>query len=574
MPPAPLLTDHLDHWAAHRGTEWALAAVEFPVGDMTGSRRSLTWSRLRARALAVADRIARTARPGDRAALLLPQGLDYVAAFLGCLYAGVVAVPLFTPALFGHQGRLAAVLADAAPRCLLTDSGTMQSVQAFADRYCREAVVIAVDRRRDATGAAEREAPAGTPSTDPDSPAYLQYTSGSTRTPAGVVVSHRNIVANARQAVDAYVGRGRLTAVGWLPLFHDMGLVLSVAAPVTGGFPSVLMDPSAFLYRPARWLRLLAQYPGSVSAAPDFAYDYCARRVSAREAASLRLHRVTCLINGGEPVRWQTVQRFHEAFAPSGLRPETHCPSYGLAEATVFVSADRPDRVPTHVAVDRDALAGGKIVTVGSDTPQAAHFVTCGTPAGQRILIADPETGAPLPDGEVGEIRVQGPNVAAAYQNRPDTSEETFQARIPGEDGRWLRTGDLGAVHDGALLVTGRLKDLVIVDGRNHYPQDIEASIEAALPVGRHRTAAFTVPAEGGDGGERLVVVAERTGGTGTVCWDAVQITAAARAAVSAGHGLRLADLRLVPPGAVPRTSSGKISRTACRVRYLEGAWT
>jgi long chain fatty acid CoA FadD26 len=345
---------------------------------------------------------------------------------------------------------------------------------------------------------------------------------------------------------------------------------------VVRGLLSAMMDPAAFLHEPVRWLRLLAAHPRALSAAPNFAYDYCASAVTDGQKADLRLDGVTALINGSEPVRPGTADRFHAAFADQGLSATSHCPSYGLAEATVFVSAARPGEVLGRFALDRDALADGKALPARPDDPRAVLLAGCGTPAGQRIRIADPVGRAVLSEGEVGEIWVQGPNVGRGYWNRAEESGRVFGAEfadaVDAPGGGWLRTGDLGAVLDGQLIVTGRLKDLVIVDGRNHYPQDVEATAQDAHPVVRRdRLAVFAVP---GASGERVVVVAEHVR---TAALDELDVPAVARAvrgAVSARHGLRLADVLIVPPGTVARTSSGKVSRALTRKRYLEGAYT
>lgn len=565
-PPADApLTDHLRHWARHRPQQRAFSHVDFPDTASPGQHRTLGWRALDARARAVADRLVTLAAPGDRAALVMPQGLDYVAAFLGCLYARVIAVPLFSPRLPGHAGGLAAVLADCEPGCLLTDSATVTAVDAFVLDHALPAVpVVPVDRlplQRFAFDEVE-SAPV------PDDIAYLQYTSGSTRDPVGVMISHANVVANARQAIDAFAGDlddpGATTAVGWLPLFHDMGLVLSVAAPVLGGFPSVLMDPAAFLENPARWLRLLSAYDGTISAAPNFAYDYCVARTDPAVADELRLDRVRALINGSEPVRPGTIDRFRAAFAPAGLDPAAHCPAYGLAEATVFVTADAPTAEPTTVACDAGALAEGRIESAQDRAGAAAVLVSCGAPVGQEVRIVDAE-GAALPQGRVGEIELRGPNMGRGYWKRAD--------RTLLDPGGWLRTGDYGALLDGRLLVTGRLKDVIIVDGRNHYPQDIEETVQSAVDlVRRDRLAAFGVT-RADDTGEELVVVAEHRREIDPTEEETRARESDVRAAVSARHGLRLAALLLVPPGSVPRTSSGKVARAACRARFLDGGF-
>lgn len=546
------LPEYVRHWAETTPERRAFTFVDHPAPGSRGVHRTLTWRRLDTRVRAVAARLAREAEPGARVALLCPQGLEYVTGFLAALTAGLVAVPLFPPGLPGQDGRLTAVLADAGPAVVVTTSRHLDQVRELSDR------VVAVDQVPD-TAAGELRPVEG-------EIAYLQYTSGSTRTPAGVEIGHANVVANARQALTAYgADTHPVTCVGWLPLYHDMGLVLSVAAPVVRGLPSVLMDPVAFLHEPARWLRLLSTHPQALSAAPNFAYDFCASAVTDEQKAELRLDRVFALLNGSEPVRPTTADRFHAAFAGQGLVAETHCPSYGLAEATVFVSAARPGQPLRRFALDRDALAEGKALPARPDDPRAVLLAGCGTPAGQRVRIADPVTRAVLSEGEVGEIQVQGPNVGRGYWNHEEQTRRVF-----GTDG-WLRTGDLGTVLEGQLLVTGRLKDLIVVDGRNHYPQDLEATVQDAHPaLRRDRLAAFGVA---GGSGERVVVVAEHTRTTSLADIDAPALVRAVRAAVSGRHGLRLAELVLVPPGTVPRTSSGKVSRALTRQRYLAGSY-
>ncbi|MGP4045812.1 fatty acyl-AMP ligase [Streptomyces sp. 2A115] len=565
------LTDHLRHWARHRPQQRAFSHVDFPDGSSSGRHRTLGWSALDARARAVAARLGTVASPGERAALLLPQGLDYAAAFLGCLYAHVIAVPLFGPQLPGHEGRLAAVLADCEPACLLTDSTTTPAVRDFVrDRGLPDVPVVPVDQlpiQHTGFGFGDPDEP--DPAPEPDEIAYLQYTSGSTRSPAGVMISHANVVANARQAIDAFVADPEAaTTVGWLPLFHDMGLVLSIAAPVVGGFPSVLMDPVAFLQDPSRWLRLLGSYEGTISAAPNFAYDYCVARTDPALVDELRLDRVRVLINGSEPIRARTVHRFRTAFEPAGLDPAVPCPAYGLAEATVFVTAGSPDEPLSTVACDADALGKGRIEETSGEGA-AVVLVSCGAPVGQELRIVGAD-GAVLPDGRVGEIQLRGPNIGLGYWKRAGLSAETFGF---GATGDWLRTGDLGALHDGRLLVTGRLKDVIIVDGRNHYPQDIEETVQTAVSlIRRDRLAAFGVTRPVGVG-EELVVVAEHRRDTDPTAEEAGDAERTVRAEVSARHGLRLGSLLLVPPGAVPRTSSGKVSRAAARARFLDGGF-
>nr|WSY56789.1 fatty acyl-AMP ligase [Streptomyces sp. NBC_00886] len=560
------LPEYVRHWAETTPDRRAFTFVDHPAPNSRGVHRTLTWQRLDVRVRALATRLTEQAEPGARVALLCPQGTDYITGFLAALTAGMVAVPLYPPGLPGHVDRLVGVLADACPAVVVTTGRALAEVTDFCERA--HVPVLAVDRVPDAA-ALNWQAPAP----DPAATAYLQYTSGSTRAPAGVEITHANVVANARQALAAYgADTHQVTCVGWLPLYHDMGLVLSVAAPVVRGLLSVLMDPTAFLHEPARWLRLLAAHPRALSAAPNFAYDYCASAVTGAQKEGLRLDGIAALINGSEPVRPGTADRFHAAFAAQGLAAKVHCPSYGLAEATVFVCAARPGRPLGRFALDRDALAAGKALPARPEDPRAVLLAGCGTPVGQRVRIVDPVAHAVLAKGEVGEIWVQGPNVGRGYWNNSAQTRHVFGATLGGDaPGSWLRTGDLGTVLEGQLIVTGRLKDLIVVDGRNHYPQDVEATAQDAHhAVRRDRLAAFGVP---GGAGERVVVVAEHARTISLADIDVPALARAVRAAVSARHGLRLADVVLVSPGTVPRTSSGKVSRALTRARYLEGLY-
>jgi acyl-CoA synthetase (AMP-forming)/AMP-acid ligase II len=536
----------LGRWARRLGDEVAVTFLDYRAG-LDGRAVSLTWRELDDRVNAVAAHLRGLAVPGDRAAVLTAQSADYVVAFLGAIRAGLVAVPLFAPNLPGHSGRLAATLTDCAPRVVLTTADLTGEVTGFLGKLDVEAAVVAVDTVAPvAAGEYDWHRPA------PGELAYLQYTSGSTRSPAGVMLTHRNVLSNARQCCTAYGAEsGTTSTISWLPLFHDMGLILGIGAPMFGGMATVLMDPLAFLERPGRWLRALSASPGAISAAPNFAYAYSASRVTEDEKSYLELSRVVSLINGSEPVLPATIAKFQDAFGGCGLRPEVHRASYGLAEATVLVSVTDAGTPPRQVTFDRDRLGEGHAVPA----PAGTTLVSCGRPVDQRIRIVDP-SGEPVADGEVGEIRVSGQNVGQGYWGRPEAS--AF-------GNGWLATGDLGVRFEGELYMTGRLKDLVIVDGRNHYPQDIEQTVEACPAVRPHSAAAFAIPREEG---EVAVVVLEQAKNTGDEVAAGV-----VRASVSAEHGLRLHDVVVLSPGEVPRTSSGKISRALCREYYLDGRW-
>ncbi|MBE1494534.1 long chain fatty acid CoA FadD26 [Amycolatopsis lexingtonensis] len=550
------LTACLHHWAATTPDAPALTFADFAT-DRDGRRRTLTWRQLRERVDAVAG--ALPVRPGDRVAVLCPQGTDYVVGFLAAITAGAIAVPLFDPGLPGHAGRLAAVLADCAPSAVVTTT----SVQLAVEDFVGGVPVVAADRPGPV-----RSWPA--PAAVPDEIAYLQYTSGSTRTPAGVVLTHANVLANVTQAVRGLgLDPAASTTVSWLPLFHDMGLVLGLITPLALGLRSVLMDPLAFIERPVRWLELLGDHDGAWSAAPNFAFHYCASRIREADRARLRLGRVTAIVNGAEPITPDVLDRFHTTFAAAGYTPDKTRPAYGLAEATVFVTTG-PAAAPRVTTFDRDALATG----TSRPADAGVRLVACGVPAGQLVALVDPETAVALPDGSVGEIWVHGPNVGEGYWQKPLDSTETFGARLAGDrgelpEGPWLRTGDLGLRHDGELYIAGRIKDLIIVDGRNHYPQDVEAtaaSADAAIRPGS--VAAFAI--EGADT-EAVVVVAEHRAHADLAEAAERALATSVRRLVADAHGLALRDVLLVPAGRVPRTSSGKIARAACRERYLAG---
>ncbi|HKS47386.1 MAG TPA: fatty acyl-AMP ligase [Amycolatopsis sp.] len=548
------LTSYL--FARAESSEPAFTFLDYSA-DRDGVERTITWAELAERVRSVAAGLTRVTDRGERVAIMAPQDLTYVIGFLGALHAGTVAVPLFAPQVGQHGERLVNVLADCAPQVWLTSSGALGEVRALTEGHPvpMPKQIFAVD---------ELTAPAGeatAPELDLDETAYLQYTSGSTGDPSGAMITHRAIAANAWQAASAFGTGPDWTCVGWIPFFHDMGLGHLIALPLMFGVRSVFMTPFDFIMRPARWLRQLANYPNTFSAAPNFAFEYAVRKT--KDRSGLDLSGVRALLNGSEPVHPATISRFDEELGPYGLRPQAHRPCYGLAEATVMVTATR-DEGPTVTSFDRAALAADRGVAT-EPGPDTVDLVAAGKPSAQQVRIVDPNTGVPRADDEVGEIWVRGPNVADGYWRRPERTEETFGGSIPGEPGRWLRTGDLGMFHDGLLYVTGRLKDLIIVDGRNHYPQDIEATVSGAHPaVRRHHVAAFSV--RDADGVEGAAVVAELI----QPDTDQTEVTRAIQRAVSAVHDVKLRGVKLVPSGSVLRTSSGKIARAATRSEHWD----
>lgn len=571
--PEALVGDYIEYWAALEPDRLAHTFLDY-LASREGVERKYTWIEMDRWSRAVATAIMRRAGHGDRVAILCAQGPEYITAFNATLRAGVIGVPLFAPDMPGHGDRLHAVLADCRPTCVLTTTDKLDLVRALVDGDDDRIIVVdAFDGDAGARDAAAYVRPDGITH---DDIAYLQYTSGSTRAPAGVVLTHGNLVANGRQIIDGYgMGYRTATAVSWLPLFHDMGLLIGAPGAMMGGAHSIILDPIAFLMKPQRWVAAMSGEPNVISAAPNFAYGYVAKRTKEAELAALDLSGVTALLNGAEPIIPATVDRFIEVFGPQGLRPEACYPSYGLAEATVFVTRSRPGTTPLTTVFDGAELQVGRAVA-GTASGRTARLVSCGTPGpGEHIAIVDPN-GHRVADGTIGEIWVWGPNVGREYWERPEETAATFGATLAGAGdlplAPWLRTADLGVVVDGDLYVTGRIKDLIIVDGRNVYPSDIEISVEHAHPaVAAHRVVAFSVPA---DTGETVVVVAERHRSIEDAASLLKEIESAARHAVSEEHAVALTDIVIVEPDTVPRTSSGKVARQEARSGYLNGTLT
>lgn len=534
--------------------------------DRSGIPHTLTWSECYRRVLAVAATIRQVAAPGDRVAVLCPQSLSYPVAFFGALAAGTIAVPLFAPEASSHADRLAGALTDCEATVWLTTESALQSLEKLRDdtRVTRPKAVIAVDGIGLQAGRGFEPA-----AIDPSATAYLQYTSGSTRDPAGAVITHEAVATNALQAAAGFAITEESTCVGWIPFFHDMGLVLLLCVPAAVGAQSVFSAPFDFVRRPQRWLEQIAGYPNVITAAPNFAFEYAIDRLSAGERAALDLSGVRVAINGSEPVRARTVERFQELFGPSGFADGAHRPSYGLAEATVFVSASKPTG-PTIATLVRSALSAGRAVAALDDA-DAIRIVSAGIAVDQLVCLVDPEARVLRADGDVGEVWVHGRNIAAGYWGKPERNAEVFDARLLGGGDAlpvkgWLRTGDLGVRYEGELYITGRLKDIIIIDGKNHYPQDIEETVqEAHSAVQPGRVAAFGVSEEKG---EAVVVVLERARGAAGAA-DAAEISRAVRRAVSAVHELKLRDVQVLEGRKVLRTSSGKIARAANRERYV-----
>ena len=587
LPPGATLISLIDRNIANVGDAIAYRYLDY-TRAVDGQADEVTWTQFGVRLQAIGARVQQAAGRGERAAVLAPQGIDYVAGFYAAVKAGTIAVPLFAPELPGHAERLETALRDAEPTVVLTTTAAKDAVENFLITlaHLRRPQIIVIDQIPDSAGELFVPTELGM-----DDISHLQYTSGSTRPPVGVEITHRAVGTNLVQMILSIDLLDRNThGVSWLPLYHDMGLSM-IGFPAVYGGHSTLMSPTAFIRRPQRWIHALAA--GSrqgrvVTAAPNFAYEWTAQRGLPAQGEDVDLSNVVMII-GSEPVSIDAVRTFNKAFAPYGLPRTAFKPSYGIAEATLFVSTIDPTAEATVVYLDREQLGAGHAVRVAADGPNAVAQVSCGRIArSQWAVIVNPDTRAEVPDGEVGEIWLQGNNIGRGYWRLPDETRLTFGARLQsrlGEGshadgsavgGNWLRTGDLGVYLEGELYVTGRIADLVTIDGRDHYPQDIEATAAEASPIVRRGyVTAFSVPANEppesatSDSSQRLVIIAERAAGTSRA--DPQPAIEAIRAAVSHRHGLPVSDMRFLPAGAIPRTTSGKLARRACRAQYLSG---
>ena len=530
--------------------------------------RTFTWQDVDVRARALAAWLGSLSGRGERMVLLFPTGLEFVTAFFGCLYAGAVAVPAYPLdplRLERTRARLRLMLDDCRPSRVLTTTAY------------REAVLSMLDDRRDfdrfewglVDTVPDNLAPAWRPpEIEGHTLAIVQYTSGSIANPKGVLVSHRNVLANEVMIAGAHGYDIETTFVSWVPLAHDWGLINSIIQPAYSGGRSVLMSTDAFLEKPVRWLRAVSDRRAVSSGGPNFAYDFCLRRIAPEECVGLDLGGWRWAGVSAGPVRSETLAAFSTAFRPFGFTASAFYSGYGLAEATLLVSDSERFQVPRVLTVDRVSLQNGRIVQrVAVDPSATQSFTTCGTPpAVERVRIVDPETRTVCPDDQVGEVWVAGDNVAEGYWNRPEESQRTFGGITADGEAPFLRTGDLGFFHHGELYICGRLKDLIIIRGRNIYPHDIELTAEHSHPSARPGgSVAFAMDAEAD---ERLVVVQERRpAAPGSPGHDA-EIADAIRTAIVRVHGL-VADVVLVEPGTIRKTSSGKLQRNACREAFI-----
>ncbi len=525
----------------------------------------LSYGQLDRRARALAARLQAMGLAGERALLIYPPGLEFVEGFLGCLYAGVVAVPAAPGRASRAMSRLRGIAADARPSVVLTTSAKRSEPSDWLAQVPELSALPVLGGAEVADEQADDWRP---PELERENLAFLQYTSGSTAEPKGVMISHGNLLHNSAIIQELFGTDSESRGVFWLPWYHDMGLIGGVLQTLYCGGQSTLMAPSAFLQRPLRWLETISRTGAIISGGPNFAFDLCARKATPERIAGLDLSRWRVAFNGAEPVRAETIDHFTEAFAPCGFRREAFLPCYGMAETTLLVTGGPWQAPPVVVAVGASMREQNRIEIGHGEKEPTKWLVGCGRVAGGlEVIVVDPESGERRPEGHVGEIWVAGPSVARGYWGCPEATERTFGARTADGSGPYLRTGDLGAFHKGELLVTGRLKDLILIRGRNVYPQDIERTVQqchADLIV--EGGAAFAVEVEGA---ERLVVVQEVDRKVDREQADA--LIGAIRQAVAEEQELDVHAVCLIRMLSLPKTSSGKVRRQACREAFLAG---
>lgn len=558
------------HHARVRGPELAYRWLrDGEVEDGT-----LTFSELDLKARTIAAQLQASGLSGGRALLLYASGLEFISAFVGCLYGGAIPVPVSAPHRKQGLSKLRRIALDSRATVVLTT----EILPGDAHIRCPEDAALSAlrwissDSLPPALAGRWQE-----PDISSETLALLQYTSGSTGSPKGVAATHHNLLQNQRMIAEGFGHSDETVFVGWLPLHHDMGLIGNVLQPLYLGIPCTLMAPEAFAQKPVRWLRAISRYGGTTSGAPNFAYELCVKRVPEERREGLDLSRWKVAYNGAEPIRPGTMERFVRAFRPYGFREDAFYPCYGLAEATLFVTGGLSDAPPVTSAFDGTALEERRVAKAGDDSSDCRRLVGCGRPwNGLKVIAVNPATSIACGPDEIGEIWISGRSVAQGYENQPELSEATFHAHLADTaEGPFLRTGDLGFVREGELFVTGRLKDLIIIRGRNHYPQDIEWTVGLSHPFLRPGCGAAVAVENSGED-DRLVVIQEidRKGAAdlaneGPQAAEALSM--AVRSAVVRQHGLRVHDLVLIHPGTLPKTSSGKVRRSASCERYLNG---
>ena len=573
---AATLVDLLHHRASLRPDR---VVYNFLVDGETEAV-SLTYGQLEQKAQAIAAYLQSFTSPQDRVLLLFPAGLYYITAFFGCLYAGVTAIPAYPPRPNRSLNRIYNILKNAQTNIALTSSDTLHSLERQLDSTPELQGLhwIATDRIDDSASCDWRE-----PNIDQDDIAFLQYTSGSTAEPKGVKIAYKNLFHNLEAIHRCFGHSTQSKGVIWLPPYHDMGLIGGVLQPLYGDFPVTLMSPLMFLQNPIRWLKAISRYGATTSGGPNFAYDLCVRKYKPEQLRGLDLSTWQVAFNGAEPIDHQTLTRFAETFAPYGFDYSAFYPCYGMAEATLIISGGSTNTAVVTKTVKAKALEKNKIQPAEVDEPYPRTLVSCGRSlVDQKLAIANTETLASCQPGEVGEIWVAGSSIAEGYWRQPEITKATFDAYLSDtNEGPFLRTGDLGFIDRGELFFTGRLKDTIVIKGRNHYPHDIEKTVEETTSFIRPScVASFSIEV---NGEEKLIVLAEverrywssnrySNGNGKSAAKDLISVkdlTQLIRREVAKNHDLQVYTTLLLKPGTLPKTSSGKIQRHACRTEFL-----
>ncbi|NER25632.1 MAG: fatty acyl-AMP ligase [Symploca sp. SIO1C2] len=529
---------------------------------------SLTYQALAQKARAIATVLQRMKARGERAVLLYQPGLEFIAAFFGCLYAGVIAVPVHLPKRNHHSHRLLGIVTDAQATLFLTTTSVLSNLDQTLKEELKLASLSCLITDEIDSNQTNDWQPWPIAS---DTLAFLQYTSGSTGTPKGVMISHGNLLHNLSGIHQCFEHTPNSRGVIWLPPYHDMGLIGGVLQPIYGGFPVILMPPLAFIQKPIRWLQVISRYQATTSGGPNFAYEFCVNRIKPEQLATLDLSSWEVAFTGAEPIRAQTLERFAQTFAACGFRKQAFYPCYGMAETTLFVSGGLKAQAPIIRFVDGIKLSQNRVVSTVDNHTDSQAIVGCGSSwLEQKIVIVNPESLTECSDTEVGEIWVSGGSIAQGYWQQTEQTEQTFRAYLADTGkGPFLRTGDLGFLLDGELFITGRIKDVMIIRGQNHYPQDIELTVQKSHPALQVDCgAAFTVEF---NGSERLVIVQE-VKRSYLRQLNVNEVVGNIRQAVTVEHSLQVYATILVKTGSIPKTSSGKIRRHACCAEFLTGS--
>ena len=557
----------LIHLLRRRVQEHSEKTVYTYLKDGESQETRLTYSELERRALAIAAHLQSHLTWGERVLLLYPPGIEFPAAFFGCLCAGMVAVPAYPPHSNQFLASLIAMVSDAGPTVALTTASTLKE---YRQQIAQNPSLKAVKWIPSETISDDQADGWQEPLTGSDSLAVLQYTSGSTGSPKGVMVSHGNLLHNSSVIHTVFGNAPHAHGVIWLPPYHDMGLIGGIIQPVYAGADAILMSPVSFIQKPLRWLMAISRYQATVSGGPNFAYDLCVRKITSEQKSGLDLSSWEVAFNGAEPVRGETLHRFAAAFASCGFRQKAFLPCYGLSETTLMATGCNKNSEPTFLQAEAEALKAGRLVLTAEDREHNFKLVgNGGVPPGHELVIVDPEKQTPCNSDKIGEIWIAGPSVARGYWNRPEESEQIFRARLADNgEGPFLRTGDLGFIHAGQLFVTGRLKDLIIIRGLNHYPQDIERTVEQSHEALRADCgAAFAVEVED----EEQLVVVQEVERRYIRKLNAETVIGAIRQRVSQQHGIRVYTVVLIKTSSLPKTTSGKVQRRLCREHFIQG---